>query len=171
MRNIHSYFFLIDSLVLGQSFDCTSAGRVTPEDMGEINQYISPKNPQKCTLILGMYGVYKHLSTCNLTQTSNVYQRVCTPYKLRKWSRFKPFYIYSLPNWSRINHSQGRVVLQLQSSADITDITLSIITRYCIDYCRNLGKISIRDWIHNRHPIPRPNGRAMGCLLWILFFL
>ena len=33
---------------------------------------------------------------------------------------------------------------------------------------KNWGRISIRCWIHKTQPIPRPNGRAMGCILWIL---
>ena len=46
-------------------------------------------------------------------------------------------------------------------------ITRSNIVRCYINNYRNWGRISIRCWIHKRHPIPRPNGRAMGCLLWI----
>ena len=48
---------------------------------------------------------------------------------------------------------------QLQSSAVITWFE---IVRYCINSCRNWSWISIRCWIHKRHPIPCPNGRAMG---------
>ena len=48
-------------------------------------------------------------------------------------------------------------------------IMQSNITTYCIHHCRNWGRISIRGWTHTRHPIPHPNGQAMGCLLWILF--
>ena len=40
------------------------------------------------------------------------------------------------------------------------------ITWYYINHFRNWGRISIRSWTHKRHPIPRPNGRGMGCLLW-----
>ena len=35
---------------------------------------------------------------------------------------------------------------------------------YCTHHCRKWGRISIRDWTHKRHLIPRPDGRAMGCL-------
>ena len=38
--------------------------------------------------------------------------------------------------------------------------------RYYINNYRTWAKISIRYWIHKRHPIHRPNGWAMGCLLW-----
>ena len=54
--------------------------------------------------------------------------------------------------------------IRLQSSAVITR---SNISTYCIYHCRNWGRISIRGWTNKRHPIPRPNGRAMGCLSWI----
>ena len=38
----------------------------------------------------------------------------------------------------------------------------SNIVRYYVRNYRNWGRISMRCWIHKRHPIPRPNGRAMG---------
>ena len=47
-------------------------------------------------------------------------------------------------------------------------ITRSDTVRYCINNCGNWGRISIRCWINKIHPIPRPNGRAMVCLLLIL---
>ena len=52
----------------------------------------------------------------------------------------------------------------IQSSAVITR---SNIVRYCINNCKNCGRISIRCWMHKIHPIPGPNGWAMWCLLWI----
>ena len=58
---------------------------------------------------------------------------------------------------------KGSVMQKLQSNAIVTR---SDILRYYINNCRNWGRISIRCWIHKRHPIPRPNGQAMGCLLW-----
>ena len=51
----------------------------------------------------------------------------------------------------------------IQSSAVIMR---SNVIRYCIDNYTNWGRISIRCWIHKRHPIPRPNRRAMRCHLW-----
>ena len=58
----------------------------------------------------------------------------------------------------------SRYNLEIQSR---TVITRSSIVRYYINNYRNWGRISIRCWIHKRHPIPRPNGQAMGCLLGI----
>ena len=52
----------------------------------------------------------------------------------------------------------------MQSNAFITRCK---IVRYYINNCRNCGRISIRCWTHQRHPIPCPRGRAIGCLLWI----
>ena len=43
-------------------------------------------------------------------------------------------------------------------------ITRSNILRYFTNNYRNWDRISIRCWIHKRHPIPRPNERAMECL-------
>ena len=52
----------------------------------------------------------------------------------------------------------------IQSGAIIAQ---SNIVRYYINNYRNWGRISVRCWMHKRHPIPCPNGRAMGCFLWI----
>ena len=46
-------------------------------------------------------------------------------------------------------------------------ITRSNILRDYINNYKNWGRISIRCWLKKRHPIPRPYGRAMRCLLWI----
>ena len=50
---------------------------------------------------------------------------------------------------------------------------VSLPTHICVTrpqwiktYCDNWGRIQMRVWTYKRHPIPRPNGRAMGCLLW-----
>ena len=56
------------------------------------------------------------------------------------------------------------IISDIQSSAVITR---SNIVRYYMNDYRNGGRISIRCWIHKRHPIPRPNGWAIGCLLRI----
>ena len=45
-------------------------------------------------------------------------------------------------------------------------LILSNVT-YFTHHCRNWGRMSLRGWTHKRHPIPHPNGRAIGCLLWI----
>ena len=37
----------------------------------------------------------------------------------------------------------------------------------CITYCRDWGRISTKCWISKRHPLPRPDRRAMRCFLWI----
>ena len=69
---------------------------------------------------------------------------------------------------SQIDHCQVCMTIigafRIQSSAVITRST---IVRYCINDCRNSGRISIRCWIHRRHPIPCPIEQAMGCLLWL----
>ena len=56
------------------------------------------------------------------------------------------------------------LVFHVQSSAVITR---SNIVRYYFGDYRNWSRTSIRCWDHKTHPIPRPNGRAMGCILWI----
>ena len=57
-------------------------------------------------------------------------------------------------------------LFSIESSAVIM---WSNIVRYCMNDCRNSGRISIRYWIHKRCPIPHSKEPAMGCLLWILF--
>ena len=44
-------------------------------------------------------------------------------------------------------------------------ITQSSTTHYSIHHCSDWIRIRITVWIHKRHPIPRPDGRDMGCLL------
>ena len=61
-------------------------------------------------------------------------------------------------------HNIGAITKAIQLSVVIAR---SNIVRYYTNNFRNRGMISIRCWIHKRHPIHRPNGRAMGCLLWI----
>ena len=55
---------------------------------------------------------------------------------------------------------------EIQSSAVITR---SSIVWYCMNGCMNSGRISIRGLINKRHPMPRPNRRAMGCFLVNIF--
>ena len=47
-----------------------------------------------------------------------------------------------------------------------TIIARSNMTWYCIKYKRDWGRTPIRVCPHKRHPAARPNGRAIGCLLW-----
>ena len=63
-----------------------------------------------------------------------------------------------------VTYVENNSKLWIQSSAVITR---SNFVRYFINNYRTWCRISIRCWIHKRHTIPRPNGRAMGCLLWI----
>ena len=58
--------------------------------------------------------------------------------------------------------SHRRRMYEIQFSAVIARFS---IIRYYINNYTNWGRISIRCWIHKRHPIPHPNGRVMGCLL------
>ena len=54
-------------------------------------------------------------------------------------------------------------VLAMQSRAVLTR---SNITWYCTHHCGDCERIWIRMWTHKRHSTPRPDGRAMGRLLW-----
>ena len=58
-----------------------------------------------------------------------------------------------------ISHAQRKTV---QSSAVITR---SNIIWHCTHHCRKWSRISIRGWTPKRHPIPRPDGRA----IWVSF--
>ena len=77
--------------------------------------------------------------------------------------KIQPSRIIFLPNQPPL---RNHVVFyyNIQSSAVITR---SNIVRYYINNYRNWSRMSIRCRIHKRHHITRPNGRAMGCLLWI----
>ena len=81
---------------------------------------------------------------------------------------------YTFPGWNKIcaipavsNYNISTAVwVQIQSNAVVTR---SNITWYDTHHCRNWGRILIRGWTHKRHPIPRPDGRAMGCHSWIFW--
>ena len=69
-------------------------------------------------------------------------------------------HIQVVDNWSAGFSCWSRI----QYSALFTPAN---IVCYCTNDCKNWGRISIRLWTHKRHRIPRPNGRAMRCLLRI----
>ena len=74
---------------------------------------------------------------------------------------------YDLHVWLRLvkkHWGEWCTILDMELSAVITQ---SNIIRYYINNYRNWGRISTRYWIHRRHTIPRPNGWAVECLLWI----
>ena len=48
------------------------------------------------------------------------------------------------------------------------DISRSYMTPQSMQPYSYNGKISVRLCIHERHPIARPHGRAMGCLSWVI---
>ena len=48
-------------------------------------------------------------------------------------------------------------------------ITRSDIVRYYMNNYKKCIRMSTRLWIHKRHPIPRPSGRAIGCPLRIFW--
>ena len=46
-------------------------------------------------------------------------------------------------------------------------ITRSILSRYYTRHWDDSNSTRTRLETHNKHPIARPNGRVMGCLLWV----
>ena len=86
-------------------------------------------------------------------------------------------YKYETHNqWNRdfILASYGTSYLMLQKSRNYKIITVETLystiyySKYFIE--RNFDKFTqyVALWTHKRHPIPRPFGRAMECLLWVL---
>ena len=59
------------------------------------------------------------------------------------------------------------LVVHLVYHSALKMYVINNVVRYCINNYSNWVRISIKCWFHKRHPIPRPNGRAMGCLLRI----
>ena len=76
---------------------------------------------------------------------------------------FHRCYVCMVETWELVYMHWQQGKLQLQPSAVITRSNLS---RYYIRHCDNSSRKWIRYLNHSRHPIPRPHGRAMGCLLW-----
>ena len=65
--------------------------------------------------------------------------------------------------WEKIMMIIFIFIFYIQSSAVITR---SNLLWYCHWHCNDWGRTEIKLQTHNRHPIPHPHGRAMGCLLW-----
>ena len=61
---------------------------------------------------------------------------------------------------------KGKIDWYLQYIQSSAVITRSNLSRYYTRQGNNGGRNWIRYQNHNRHSIPRPHGRAMGCLLW-----
>ena len=80
-----------------------------------------------------------------------------------------PTFVYSLAQFHWHNTSADMYFPDSMFTQSSAVIAQSNIVRYCINDCRNSGRISLRWWIHKIHPITCPNGRAMGCLLWTFF--
>ena len=80
----------------------------------------------------------------------------------------------SLKNSQKTSHSKswasyGVSFISGKSDQSFTIVQSSaVITRSNLSWwhCDNRSKTKIRPQTHNRHPIPRPRGRAMGCVLW-----
>ena len=54
----------------------------------------------------------------------------------------------------------------IAQSHGVIPLTCSSMTQHCRDWAR----IQTSFWNHNRHPIPRPYGRVLWCLLWGFLF-
>ena len=81
------------------------------------------------------------------------------------WLLFSNLHPKKTPRSSPVR-ARCRVVLGGQGLSNVQSsafITRSNITRYYINHYQNGSRISMICCIHNRHPIPRPNGRAMVC--------
>ena len=73
-----------------------------------------------------------------------------------------------------------RIVWGLWSQSNFHDMIISIIntvetlystiyySKYFIELNFEKSTQYVALWTHKRHPIPRPFGRAMECLLWVL---
>ena len=68
--------------------------------------------------------------------------------------------------WKMLYSVWAHSCIELRSSAVMAR---SNRVRWNINDHRNTGRILIRCWIHERYSIPRANGWAMGCLLWIFW--
>ena len=115
------------------------------------------------------YNPNSFVPLCEVVPTWRAYELAHGgPYCSRLISKFV-YYIGNITNLKLLKYNNGRfhtnTQLVIQSSALKTR---SNIISFYINNFTNWGRILIRCWIHKRHPTPRPNGRAMGCLLWII---
>ena len=92
-------------------------------------------------------------------RVSNQWQLICLFKSLiRLTTKKSPKLRITGSVWWKIHQWTDSLHIQIQSSAVITRSNLS---RFYTQRCRTWLRLEN----HNRHPIPRPNGRAMECLL------
>ena len=75
------------------------------------------------------------------------------------------------PSFSRCNEITLCVFIQTFTSIiDTVETLYSTIyySKYFIELNIDKSTQYVALWTHKRHPIPRPFGRAMECLLWVL---
>ena len=85
--------------------------------------------------------------------------------KKRVLSRMSLWISAQVLSWCVMPWEVKPIINKTQSGASITQ---SIITGFSLHYWSDWSRIQIRVWTHKRHPIPQPDGWAMGCLLWSL---
>ena len=73
-------------------------------------------------------------------------------------------------SWTEKSVNKALVTLTVQSFAYTVETLYSTIyySKYFIELNFDKSTQYVALWTHKRHPIPRPFGRAMECLLWVL---
>ena len=66
---------------------------------------------------------------------------------------------------NQIKHLTHGIIWHIKDIQSSAVITRSNITWCSINHYSDWGRISITVWTHKTHPIPHPNGQAIGCIL------
>ena len=129
--------------------------------------------PHLCSLLQSIkYSWWQYLDdNCNWTQWTNEIDLYTLCINIETSGLIIMFYWF----WIIMSHTICIATILLMNSThwksiiqSSTVITLSNIVRSCINNCRNWGRISIRCWIHNRHPVHCPNMQTMVSFVNIL---
>ena len=78
---------------------------------------------------------------------------------------FKPMFLIFTPVWFTHKKKKKQHWSVWQHTIECRNNAIQYSVLYTV--LQRLGYDLIWGWTHKWHPIPRPHGRAMGCLLWV----
>ena len=116
-------------------------------------------------------GIYKHLCSWRTRKVSFSY--ICYSTLMMSFCYFFQAYLSEIPCclWMRCAIINAWYIHWNTPSRFTTVETLYSTIYYSQNFIElNIDKSTqyVALWTHKRHPIPRPFGRAMECLLWVL---
>ena len=114
-----------------------------------------------CSTCMGAWGLLPYL-------IKHLLVRFFEESKLRDW-KFElwfRFWIWQMPQ-EQCFHDTWQIYIKRFHSTVETLYSTIYFCKYLIELNFDKSTQYVALWTHKRHPIPRPFGRAMECLLWV----